>query len=44
MMHGLHDVLSSPCVLYNLMMIILGLEILVRVVCLAGYRLALGIS
>ena len=44
MQHGLHDAVSSPCVLYSFTMIILGLEILVRVVYLAGYRLALSIS
>ena len=44
MQHSLHDAVSSPCVLYSFTMIILGLEILVRVVFLAGYRLALSIS
>ena len=44
MQHSLHDAVSSPCVLYSFTMIILGLEILVRVVYLAGYRLALSIS
>ena len=44
MQHGLHDVVSSPWVLYSFTMAILGLEILVRVVYLAGCRLALSIS
>ena len=44
MQHGLHDAVSSPCILYSFTMIILGLEILVRVVYLAGYWLALSIS
>ena len=44
MQHGLHDVVSSPWVLYSFTMIILGLEILVRVVYLAGCQLALSIS
>ena len=44
MQHGLHDAISSPCILYSFTMIILGLEILVRVVYLAGYRLALSMS
>ena len=43
-MHGPHDAVSFPCVLYRFTMIILGLEILARVVYLAGYQLALGIS
>ena len=41
MQHGLHDAISSPCVLYSFTMIILGLEILVYP---AGYRLALSMS
>ena len=44
MQHSLHDAVSSSCVLYSFTMIVLGLEILVRVVYLAGYRLALSIS
>ena len=44
MQHGLHDAVSSPCVLYSFMIVILGLEILVRVVYLAGYWLVLSIS
>ena len=44
MQHDLHDAVSSPCILYSFTMIILGLEILVRVVYLPGYRLALSIS
>ena len=44
MQHSLYDAVSSLCILYSFTMIILGLEILVRVVYLAGYRLALSIS
>ena len=44
MQHGLHDAVSSLCILYSFTMIILGLEILVRVVYLAGYQPALSIS
>ena len=39
-----YDAVSSSCVLYSFTMIILGLKILVRVVYLAGYWFALGVS